>query len=129
MRSLAGVEILESGLVMASAAECLTPDLPGKDFDTVSSASPAERCFENFELEWLSASARKLRNFLGVPQVQQENNSLERIQVANLGERSKHLNDHFFWLVARISPTFDYMHRQRPPTNLLSNLKGFVSDS
>lgn len=35
MRSLPGVEILESGLVMASAAECLTPDLPGKDFDII----------------------------------------------------------------------------------------------
>jgi hypothetical protein len=35
MRSLPGVEILESGLVMASAAECLTPDLLGKDFDII----------------------------------------------------------------------------------------------
>jgi hypothetical protein len=35
MRSLPGVENLESGLVMASAAECLTPDLPGKDFDII----------------------------------------------------------------------------------------------
>ena len=35
MRSLPGVEILDSGLVMVSVAECLTPDLPGKDFDVI----------------------------------------------------------------------------------------------
>jgi hypothetical protein len=39
MRSLPGEENLESGLVMASAAEWLTPDLPGKDFDIIGVSS------------------------------------------------------------------------------------------
>ena len=58
-------DILESDLVLASAAECVSADLSGEVFDMI--YLPAGAFVENFELEWLWGASPQIEKFHRVP--------------------------------------------------------------
>ena len=71
-----GRDILESALVLASAAECVSADLSGEVFDMI--YLPAGAFVENFELEWLWGASPQIEKSPRLSQVQPGEQSLEK---------------------------------------------------